>query len=195
MRYEVEQKFPVDDLATIAARLDMLGASVSKPKTEEDLYFAHPSRDFAETDEALRIRRKGDATFITYKGPKVDTTTKTRRELELPLPFRREDTRAMDGLARGARFSPSGHGAQVASQDRHPLGQPYGGRLFGQRGGPGGTSSNWNSSSRKTSSTWPDTLSPRWPNRSNCVAASVAAILSCCWSRPPSEQAPSSSTQ
>ncbi len=86
MRYEVEQKFPVDDLAVIADRLDMLGASVSKPKTEEDLYFAHPARDFAKTDEALRIRRKGDATFITYKGPKVDTTTKTRREIELPLP-------------------------------------------------------------------------------------------------------------
>ena len=28
----------------------------------------------------------GDTSCITYKGPKLDTTTKTRRELEVPLP-------------------------------------------------------------------------------------------------------------
>ncbi len=31
------------------------------------------------------MRRKGDANYITYKGPKIDATTKTRREIELPL--------------------------------------------------------------------------------------------------------------
>jgi adenylate cyclase class 2 len=47
--------------------------------------FSHPARDFAKTDEALRIRTTGECSFVTYKGPKLDTTTKTRRELELPL--------------------------------------------------------------------------------------------------------------
>lgn len=85
MTYEVEQKFPVADLTSFETKLISLGASVSKPREEVDLYFAHPSRDFSKTDEALRIRQVGDSARITYKGPKIDTTTKTRREIELPL--------------------------------------------------------------------------------------------------------------
>lgn len=83
--YEVEQKFPVDDLAAIEAKLTALGAESREPVTQIDTYYAHPVRDFAETDEALRIRTVGDEHRITYKGPRVDLTTKTRREIELPL--------------------------------------------------------------------------------------------------------------
>jgi adenylate cyclase class 2 len=32
-----------------------------------------------------RIRTAGGKSYVTYKGPKLDATTKTRRELELPL--------------------------------------------------------------------------------------------------------------
>ena len=85
MTYEVELKFPVPDLAAFSARLADLNIATSSPQAEVDLYFAHPSRNFARTDEALRLRRKGDANCITYKGPKIDATTKTRREIELPL--------------------------------------------------------------------------------------------------------------
>ena len=85
MTYEVEQKFPVSDMAAVEAALAGVGASISEPRSEVDLYFAHPARDFAQTDEALRIRRKGSAAYITYKGPKIDATTKTRQEIELPL--------------------------------------------------------------------------------------------------------------
>jgi adenylate cyclase class 2 len=52
---------------------------------QADLYFALPCREFAQTDEAVRIRTMGTKSFVTFKGPKLDTTTKTRRELELPL--------------------------------------------------------------------------------------------------------------
>lgn len=90
MKYEVEQKHPVDGFESLAARLALMGARIGPAQEELDLYFAHPVRDFAETDEALRIRRKGDKTLITYKGPKIDTTTKTRRELELSLGDRPE---------------------------------------------------------------------------------------------------------
>jgi len=86
MRYEVEMKFPVADLSAMESRLTELGAEVSGPQDESDEYFAHPARDFSQTDEALRIRRKGDSNFLTYKGPKIDRTTKTRREIDLPLP-------------------------------------------------------------------------------------------------------------
>lgn len=85
MKFEVEQKFPVSDRADIERRLAALGAAVGPPVAQSDVYYAHPSRDFAQTDEALRIRRIGDRNFITYKGARIDPTTKTRREIELPL--------------------------------------------------------------------------------------------------------------
>jgi len=62
----------------------------------EDTYFNMPEglRDFRKSDEALRIRksieshidrkepRQKPKYFITYKGQKMDSTTKTRKELE-----------------------------------------------------------------------------------------------------------------
>jgi adenylate cyclase class 2 len=84
--YEVEQKYRVTDPAAIQDRLCKLGAKWDDDIQQVDRYFAHPCRDFAETDEALRIRQVGELNFVTYKGPKIDLTTKTRRELELSLP-------------------------------------------------------------------------------------------------------------
>jgi adenylate cyclase class 2 len=85
MKYEVEKKFPVDDLNEVVAKLEELSATFSEPVVQVDRYFAHPVRDFASTDEALRIRSVGTENCVTYKGPKIDATTKTRREIELPL--------------------------------------------------------------------------------------------------------------
>ncbi len=95
MRMEVEQKFAVADLDEVASRLAALGATWGEVRQESDLYFAHPARDFARTDEALRIRRAGPLAYITYKGPKVDTTTKTRQEIDLPLPGAAETWREL----------------------------------------------------------------------------------------------------
>ena len=78
MSIEVEEKFPVADLAQIEAKLAQMGVVAGESRIEIDLYFAHPARDFSATDEALRIRRIGSTGCLTYKGPKIDTTTKTR---------------------------------------------------------------------------------------------------------------------
>ncbi len=86
MSFEVEQKFAVTDPADLRHRLLQAGVQWTGQVSQADHYFAHPARDFAQTDEALRIRRSDDRTFVTYKGPKIDATTKTRREIELPLP-------------------------------------------------------------------------------------------------------------
>jgi adenylate cyclase, class 2 len=86
MQYEVEMKFPVAEMSVLESKLTGLGATIAGSQLEVDKYFAHPARDFAKTDEALRIRRKGIANFVTYKGPKIDAATKTRREIDLPLP-------------------------------------------------------------------------------------------------------------
>ena len=86
MHFEVEQKFRVEDTTAVESRLRELGARSGGVIEQVDRYFNHPARDFAQTDEALRLRQVGDANFITYKGPKLDPTTKTRREIELSLP-------------------------------------------------------------------------------------------------------------
>ncbi len=108
MSYEVELKFPVADLPAFAQKLIDLAIPVSSVNEEIDVYFAHPARDFARTDEALRLRRKGDANFITYKGPKIDATTKTRREIELPLGPGPESLTAWTALLEAVGFRPVG---------------------------------------------------------------------------------------
>jgi adenylate cyclase class 2 len=124
MRMEVEQKFRVDDLAAVEARLAELGVAVSPPRTEADLYFAHPARDFARTDEALRVRRAGAATFLTYKGPKIDATTKTRREIDLPLAVSDEGPEALRALLEALGFTPV---AEVRKRRRKAM-APWEGR-------------------------------------------------------------------
>src|SRR4051794_13543350 len=71
MTYEVEQKHRVTDKPALIARLRERGCSLEEPIQQSDQYFAHPCRDFAATDEALRIRVVGDESFVTYKGPKL----------------------------------------------------------------------------------------------------------------------------
>src|SRR5688500_13235290 len=85
MTIEVEHKYRVTDLADVQRRLAALPATIAEPQLQVDTYFAHPARDFAKTDEALRIRCVGERNYVTYKGPKLDAVTKTRREIELPL--------------------------------------------------------------------------------------------------------------
>jgi adenylate cyclase class 2 len=82
---EVEMKFAVADFAPLEQRLSALGARADPPLREADHYYNSPDRDFARTDEALRLRRIGPANFVTYKGPKRDAQTKTRTEVEVPL--------------------------------------------------------------------------------------------------------------
>lgn len=86
MHWEVEQKFRLTDSNQLESKLLALGAEFHAPLDQIDHYFRHPCRDFAQTDEALRLRQVGTEIVITYKGPKIDPHTKTRRELELPLP-------------------------------------------------------------------------------------------------------------
>ena len=42
MRFEVEQKFPVEDLPTLEMKLCRLGAELEEPREEVDRYYRHP---------------------------------------------------------------------------------------------------------------------------------------------------------
>ncbi len=82
---EVEMKFPVRDPDGLRRRIEALGGLQEGGRTEIDHYFNAPDRDFARTDEALRLRRVGEKNILTYKGPKLDRETKTRTEIEVAL--------------------------------------------------------------------------------------------------------------
>ncbi|QDT39183.1 class IV adenylate cyclase [Stratiformator vulcanicus] len=96
MAYEVESKFPVDSHDTIKAELADLGATAGVSIRQADQYLRHPCRDFASTDEALRIRRVNDSAVLTYKGPRLAGATKARFEAEYSLDA---DGRSGDGFA------------------------------------------------------------------------------------------------
>ncbi len=86
--FEVEMKFRVDDPIALEARLGALGIRFSAEVEERDVFYRHPSRDFGKTDEGLRLRLRRDdqgreERFLTYKGPRLDDRTKTRREIEI----------------------------------------------------------------------------------------------------------------
>jgi len=85
MNYEVEQKYDTPSHADVQTQLERLEAQPLATVSQRDTYYAHPQRDFGSTDEALRIRQVGSRACITYKGPKINSTTKTRRESEVSL--------------------------------------------------------------------------------------------------------------
>ena len=103
---EVEMKFPVADFAPLERKLVAWGATKVKTRQEEDHYFNAPDRDFAQTDEALRLRRVASSNFLTYKGPKLDPQTKTRTEIEVPLAPGEEAAEAMTQLLNHLGYRP-----------------------------------------------------------------------------------------
>jgi adenylate cyclase, class 2 len=124
MQYEVEQKHRFDGSESdLVIRLAGHGATLGEPKSQSDHYFAHPCRDFAQTDEALRIRTEDGKCFVTYKGPKIDQTTKTRRELELPLDESDIGGKEFAELLQAIGFSP----VATIKKDRRPFAIQYAG--------------------------------------------------------------------
>ncbi|MFD1684509.1 class IV adenylate cyclase [Halobellus litoreus] len=101
--YEVEVKVRASRDA-VRKRLRDADAGRVEGVTQIDTYYDAPHRDFAETDEALRLRREtrdpgaddrdstdggadpdataGETTKLTYKGPLIDAASKTREEHE-----------------------------------------------------------------------------------------------------------------
>src|SRR5229473_7646304 len=95
---EVEMKFPAANWNSLERQLAAWGAKELDIRREEDYYFNAPDRDFAQTDEALRLRRIGSSNYLTYKGPKKDPETKTRLEVEVPIAPGHEPAQALTQL-------------------------------------------------------------------------------------------------
>jgi adenylate cyclase class 2 len=86
---EVEVKAHLTDFKEIKIKLSSIGAREVRTEYQEDIYFNAPHRDFAQTDEALRIRKVtskgGFEIILTYKGAKLDELSKTREEIEVNI--------------------------------------------------------------------------------------------------------------
>lgn len=84
---EVEVKAKINDFDEMREKLKKIGSNKTKTEFQKDIYFNSPIVDFKETDEALRIRKtESDGltqTMITYKGPKINSQSKTRKEIEM----------------------------------------------------------------------------------------------------------------
>ncbi|MBD3352580.1 MAG: class IV adenylate cyclase [Candidatus Lokiarchaeota archaeon] len=95
--FEVEVKIKLRDRDEFLDKIKDLGGKIEARLQHTDVYYNAPKelRDFAETDEALRIRKNIEFQFdgeqntnkiikenadITYKGPKLDSETKSRVE-------------------------------------------------------------------------------------------------------------------
>ncbi|MGC8968969.1 MAG: class IV adenylate cyclase [Conexivisphaera sp.] len=87
MREELEVKIRVDEPERVAESILRIGGRHLSSVVEEDTYFGHPCRNFALTDEALRLRRSDGTVELTYKGPRAGGAggTKSRTELTLRL--------------------------------------------------------------------------------------------------------------
>ena len=98
--YEVELKLPADHDA-LGPRLEAAG-SFRGDVRQADTYYDAPHRSFAETDEALRLRREtreaSTETRLTYKGPLVEVESKTRPEYETALENAEAAARILDAL-------------------------------------------------------------------------------------------------
>ncbi len=77
---EIEAKARLSEPERVRKKLTAMGAAHVKTMVQVDTYYNHPVRDFAASDEALRIREEEGKASLTYKGPKLDTLTKTREE-------------------------------------------------------------------------------------------------------------------
>jgi adenylate cyclase class 2 len=124
--YEVEVKVRADH-DDVRERLSAADADHVERVRQEDTYYDAPHRDFASTDEALRLRREtrvpaeseqatvGDgevdgegredaddraetAVRVTYKGPLLDESSKTREEHETGVCDPESMAGVLDGL-------------------------------------------------------------------------------------------------
>ncbi|HEV3385363.1 MAG TPA: class IV adenylate cyclase, partial [Gemmata sp.] len=78
---EVEIRYRYTDRKGLIAQLTEWGAAFTQDRVDTDHYFNAPDRDLKASDEAFRLRRIGQNNYLTYKGPKRDTETKTRTEI------------------------------------------------------------------------------------------------------------------
>jgi len=87
---EIEVKVKAD-LKAVEKRLLQEGADFVNEERQIDSYYNAPDRNFAQTDEALRLRSIGKKNMLIYKGPRLDTASKSRKEVTVSVTRKRTE--------------------------------------------------------------------------------------------------------
>ena len=119
------------------AETGRLGSPASGDCRASRLLLRPSRRDFARTDEALRLRHVGEFNYITYKGPKLDATTKTRREIEIGLADGHQAATDAGRAARGPGLHAGGRSPQATRSFYGALARSRDWRIAGRRRGLG----------------------------------------------------------
>jgi adenylate cyclase class 2 len=83
---EIELKVRIPSLGRVREQLTKKNARFLGRVHEHDIYYNAPHRDFAITDEAVRVRYTDDHAVVTYKGPKLKKFgLKAREELNFAV--------------------------------------------------------------------------------------------------------------
>jgi adenylate cyclase class 2 len=83
---EIELKVRIPSLDPVREQLKRKNAQFCGRVHEHDIYYNAPHRDFATTDEAVRVRYTDDHAVVTYKGPKIKKFgLKAREELNFAV--------------------------------------------------------------------------------------------------------------
>lgn len=109
---EIEVKARVDDARKMEQAIISMGATPIGIQDQADTYYNAPHRNFEQTDEALRIRVEDGDAFLTYKGPKMDTVSKTRQEFQTGI----KESEAMGNILSSLGFIPGAQEYTINTQ-------------------------------------------------------------------------------
>ncbi len=101
---EIEVKAHVKDPKKVERSIIGLGAEPIGIESQADTYYNTSGGDFQKTDEALRIRVQHERCLLTYKGPKMDNVSKTRKEYQVEI----NDSNSMGDILLALGFFPVG---------------------------------------------------------------------------------------
>ncbi|MBP1357509.1 MAG: class IV adenylate cyclase [Sulfolobus sp.] len=92
---EVKLKVFSPSLESIKSKIMESGTKLLKVEYQEDMYFNSSWKDFRKSDEALRLRTieisDTKTLELTYKGPKLSQTVKSREEITVTLDYKQLD--------------------------------------------------------------------------------------------------------
>ncbi|MDP6155833.1 MAG: class IV adenylate cyclase [Candidatus Thermoplasmatota archaeon] len=116
LEVEIKTRLRGSERSEIHVFLSNHGAVLLSETIEKDIYFNSRLVDFRKTDEALRLRRtraisdlndgEMDLLFLTYKGPKIDENSKTRREINIELD--KDQAKSLTEIFKSLGFHKSG---------------------------------------------------------------------------------------
>ncbi|HKW19588.1 MAG TPA: class IV adenylate cyclase [Terriglobales bacterium] len=104
---EVEIKFKVSDIKTLATRLQELGLKQVTPRTHEmNVLFDLPGHPLRKRGDLLRLRKYGETWVLTHKA-KSKTAQNAPHKTRIETETRVQDGAKMETILRSLQFEPS----------------------------------------------------------------------------------------